>query len=116
ALSAKCRAARKGLARSKALLASSNRASAWTIPLLAWALAAWARASAASFCASWASSVSETRRRVFEEILLTEGAQGLHEIGRPGQGLEPLGEVLPIRKSPRSALLCCRSKRRAPRD
>jgi hypothetical protein len=43
-LSAKCPAAYKGLARSKALLASSNRASAGTIPLLTWARAACARA------------------------------------------------------------------------
>ncbi len=34
--------------------------------------------------------------RLVEEILLTQSLQGLHEIGRPGQGLEPLGELLPI--------------------
>src|SRR5436190_11191702 len=55
-------AARSGLARSKAFCASTSRASACTIALLAWAMAAVARAWPASFWASWASRVSATSR------------------------------------------------------
>ena len=34
--------------------------------------------------------------RILQEILLAKRAQGLHEIGRIGQGLEPFGEFLPV--------------------
>src|SRR5581483_895805 len=62
ALSAMWPASRRGFARSNALRLSTRRASACTMLLRAWAIDTASRASAASFCATWASRVSETSR------------------------------------------------------